>query len=117
MEELDSLKLDSLKLDTIFESIDNKNNKIKDKLNDISKLKLKIDTEHIKKLSDVSDNLNYAFEELKEIYYHMLGNDNSISKTEEELVEIKSYKIDNHIKKVFLPYMLLMKIKLENELI
>ena len=107
--------LNTLKLDTVFDSIDNKNNKIKDKLNDISKLKLKIDTEHIKKLSDVSDNLNHAFEELKEIYYHLLDNDSSISKTEEESLEIKSYKIDNNIKKLFLPYMMLMKIKLENE--
>ena len=105
----------NLKLDTIFNSIDNKNNNIKDKLEDISKLNLKIDTEHIKKLSVVSDNLNNAFEELKEIYYHLLSNDSSISKTEEESVEIKSYQIDNHIKKVFLPYMMLLKIKLENE--
>ena len=52
--------LNTFKLDTVFDSIDNKNNKIKDKLNDISKLKLKIDTEHIKKLSDVSDNLNHV---------------------------------------------------------
>ena len=107
--------LETLNLDTIFDSLNNKNNKIKTKLNDITKLKLKIDTEHIKKLSDVSDNLNHAFEELKEIYYHLLDNDSSISKTEEELLDIKSYKIDNHIKKVFLPYMMLMKIKLENE--
>ena len=105
----------NLKLDTIFNLIDNKNNNIKDKLEDISKLNLKIDTEHIKKLSVVSDNLNNAFEELKEIYYHLLSNDSSILKTEEEALEIKSYQIDNHIKKVFLPYMMLLKIKLENE--
>lgn len=107
--------LETLKLETIFDSLDSKNIKIKNKLYDINKLKLKIDTEHIKKLSDVSDNLNHAFEELKEIYYHLLENDSSISKTEEESLDIKSYKIDNHIKKVFLPYMMLMKIKLENE--
>lgn len=107
--------LDNIKLDTIFELINGKNNKIQNKLNDISKLKLKIDTDHIKKLSDVSDNLNNAFEELKEIYYHLLENDSSISKSEEERNEIRTYKIDNHIKKTFLPYMMLMKIQLENQ--
>ena len=107
--------LDNVKLDDIFELLNNKNDSISNTLENISKLKLKIDTEYIKKLSDVSDNLNNAFLELKEIYYHLLENDNSISKTDEESEEIKTYKIDNHIKKMFLPYMMLMKIKLENE--
>jgi len=106
--------LNDLKLDDIFELLNNKNDNIRDTLNSINKLKLKIDTEHIKKLSNVSDNLNNAFEELKEIYYHMLDNDSSISKTDEDNQQIKTYKIDNHIKKTFLPFMLLMKIKLEN---
>jgi hypothetical protein len=107
---------DNLKLENIFDILSNKNIKIKDTLDNINKLKLNLDTDHIKKLSDVSDNLNNAYEELKEIYYHILDNDNTISKTDEELKNINTIKIDNIIKKTFLPYMMLMKIKLENEL-
>jgi hypothetical protein len=104
----------NLKLDDIFSLLNNKNSKIKDIFDNINKLKIKIDSEHIEKLLNVSDNLNHAFDELEEIYYHMLDNDSSISKTDEESEEIKTYKIDNHIQKIFLPYMMLMKIKLEN---
>lgn len=104
----------NLNLADIINVINNKNNKIKNTIDNINKLKLKIDTEHIKKLYDVSNNLNNAFIELKEIYYHLLDNDNTISKTEEDNEEIKKYKIDNYIQKVFLPYMLLMKINLES---
>ena len=109
-------EIGDVKLEDVFSLIKNKNHSIENELNKINKLNLKIDTEHIKKLSDVSDNLNNAFEELKEIYYHLLDNDSSISKTEDESNEIKSYKIDNMIKKTFLPYMMLMKIKLENSM-
>lgn len=106
---------DTLKLEDIFSLLNNKNLKIKETLDNISKLKLNMNTEYIKKLSDVSDNLNNSYEDLKEIYYHILDNDNSISKTDEEMREIRTYKIDNIIQKTFLPYMMLMKIKLENQ--
>ena len=106
---------DNFKLENIFDILSYKNIKIKDTLDDINKLRLNLDTDNIKKLSDVSENLNNAYEDLKEIYYHILDNDNSISKTEDELKNMKNRKIDNIIKKTFLPYMMLMKIKLENE--
>ena len=108
---------DNLKLENIFDILSNKNIKIKDTLDDINKLRLNLDTDNIKKLSDVSENLNNAYEDLEEIYYHILDNDNTILKTEDELKDMKIRKIDNIIKKTFLPYMMLMKIKLENELI
>lgn len=106
--------LNNLKLNDIFELLNKKNDCIKNTIDDIGKLKLKINTEYIQKLSDVFDNLNIVCEDLEEIYYHLLDNDNTISKTEADEKEIKTYKIDNMIKKTFLPYMLLMKMKLEN---
>jgi|AACY02.10.fsa_nt_gi hypothetical protein len=110
MEELD------IKLNDIFVLLNKKNNKIKNHFDNILKLKPKMEVEYITKLADISNSLNIIDEELKEIYYHLLDNDSTISKTEEELNEIKTYKIDNIIKKTFLPYMMLMKMKLENDM-
>lgn len=110
MEELD------IKLNDIFVLLNKKNNKIKNHFDNILKLKPKMEVEYINKLADISNNLNIIDEELKEIYYHLLDNDSTISKTEEDNNEIKTYKIDNIIKKTFLPYMMLMKMKLENDM-
>lgn len=110
MEELD------IKLNDIFVLLNKKNNKIKNHFDNILKLKPKMEVEYITKLADISNSLNIIDEELKEIYYHLLDNDSTISKTDEDNNEIKTYKIDNIIKKTFLPYMMLMKMKLENDI-
>lgn len=106
----------SINLEDVFELVNNKNEEIKKTFDDIKRLKIKIDTNNIKKLSDVSESLNTANDLLKEIYYHLLNNDSSISKTVEEVDELRTFKIDNIIKKTFLPYMMLMKIQLENNM-
>ena len=110
MEELE------MNLNDIFTLLNKKNTKIKNHFDNMIKLESKIEPEYITKLAGISTNLNLIEEELKEIYYHLLNNNSTISKTDEELNEIKTYKIDNIIKKTFLPYMMLMKMKLENDM-
>ena len=113
MEVLNDLKND-LKLNDLFIKLQKKNNDINEIFEKINNLNIKMDTDHIKKLSAVSENLNVVNDDLNEIYYHLIDNDNTISKTLDDQTKIKDYKIDAVIKKTFLPYMMLMKINLEN---
>lgn len=101
-------------LDTIFEKLKNTNEKINKKFNNILHLKLKISADKISNLYDISISLNKTLDELELLYYHLLDNDNSKEKSIEIKNKIKSIKIDEKINKVFLPYMMLMKMSLEN---
>ena len=107
--------LETFTLKNIFEQIDFKINKLKKIIDKFNNLELKIDTDNIKKLSIVSNNLNEAFDNLKDIYYHILENNENVTKSQEEKEIIKNNNINSIIQKTFLPYMMLMRIKLENE--
>lgn len=102
-------------LEDIFLLLKETNKKIDNRYNDILNLDLKIDVNHISILSEISSEMNKNLEQLDNIYYHLLGNDNNIEKSNELKGKIKDYEIENKIKKTFLPYMMLMRITLENQ--
>lgn len=106
---------EEITLDCVFSKLKNTNSKINSKFEDILKLKLKMNTEYIQKLSEISTNLNFMLDELDDIYYHLLDNDDSYIKSNEEKNKIKNNKIDLEIKNKFLPFMLVMKMALENQ--
>ena len=83
-------------------------------INKILQLKdKKLNNDQIRMLVDISNNINEVDIRMEELYLSLI--DNSIyDKTAEELIKIKNNKIDKKIQEILLPYMLYMKLILEN---
>ena len=102
-------------LKDIFKLLQKTNQKINSKLEDIINLDIIISSNNVEKLSNISSNLNNLLLDLDDIYLHIADNDHSLDKDVELIKRINSSKIDDKIKKIFTPYMFLMKINLENQ--
>ena len=71
-----------------------------------------INEDDIEKLNNVSDNLYNAIENMNDFYLMISNND--IDMSVEERLRLKNIKNNLKINKLFMPYMMLMKIKLDN---
>jgi len=71
-----------------------------------------INEDDIEKLNNVSDNLYNAIENMNDFYLMISNND--IDMSVEERLRLKNIKNNLKINKMFMPYMMLMKIKLDN---
>jgi hypothetical protein len=93
---------------------------LKDKLNNcssfvdniINNYNETITLSNLKLLSNISSNINMIETELEEFYYIMIDNNTNLNAEEKQ--KIKEIKINNKIRDAFLPYMMYMKILLEN---
>jgi hypothetical protein len=71
-----------------------------------------INEDDIEKLNNVSDNIYNAIENMNDFYLMISNND--IDMSVEERLRLKNIKNNLKINKMFMPYMMLMKIKLDN---
>jgi hypothetical protein len=84
---------------------------IMDKIIDMDS-KNDINEDDIEKLNSVSENLYKAVEHINDFY--LMINNNEIDMSTEDKLRLKNLKNSLKINKMFMPYMMLMKIKLDN---
>ena len=104
-----------MNLNNIIKSIKDTNLKINNDLDKILNLNLSVNREDIDLMGEISHKFKDLENNVNTLYLSLLSNDEDKIKSTEEENEIKNIKIDNHIKKIFLPYMILMRIYLENQ--
>jgi hypothetical protein len=102
-------------LNKLFQNLKNKNEEISLLLNDIINLDIKINTEQLDILNNISNNINNTFIDLEKIYYQLLDKNDMIDNIDKS-EKLKEIMIQNKINKTFIPYMLLMRIMLENNI-
>jgi hypothetical protein len=103
-------------LNNVFETLQKRLDSSQDFLNKINlNYNNVIATSNLKLLSDISSNISLLELQLEELYHYMLET-NQIEMSAEEQDKLKSYKINNKIQQNMMPYMLLMKLVLENDL-
>ena len=83
-------------------------------INKILELKdKKLNNDQIKMLVDISTNINEFDVRMEELYLSLID-DPIYDKTADEIIKIKNNKVDKKIQEILLPYMLYMKLILEN---
>ena len=98
-------------LETLKEKINN-SQEFLDKI--INNYDEKISFSNLKLLSEISSNINLLELQSEELYYYMMET-NNVEQTAEEINKLKSFKINNKIQEKLLPYMLFMKLFMEND--
>ena len=93
--------------------IDSLNKSIKNisKIRDISNKEIQLD--ELKLFSNISSNINNLSDETEELLLFVLDKSED-EKTAEEKSKIRNIKINNKVQKILLPYMIYLKIVLEN---
>lgn len=93
--------------------IDSLNKSIKNisKIRDISNKEIQLD--ELKLFSNISSNINNLSDETEELLLFVLDKSDG-EKTAEEKSKIRNIKINNKVQKILLPYMIYLKIVLEN---
>ena len=103
-------------LNNVFETLQERLSNSQDFLNKIKfNYNNVVSTSNLKLLSEISTNINLLELQLEELYHYMLET-NQIEMSAEEQNKLKSYKINNKIQQNMMPYMLLMKLVLENDI-
>jgi hypothetical protein len=101
-------------IDEIITNMKKQVKKLEDTMDTIINMDSKndINEDDIEKLNNVSDNLYNAIENMNDFYLMISNND--IDMSVEERLRLKNIKNNLKINKMFMPYMMLMKIKLDN---
>lgn len=73
----------------------------------------RLQKKEIEIFSNISSDINNMEERIKEFYYRLLDKSEE-EKTSDELIAIRDLQINNKIQDILLPYMIYMKIVLEN---
>lgn len=102
-------------LNKLFDKLKKKNNEITLILNDIISLDIKLNADQIGILNNISNNINNTFIDLEKIYYQLLDKNDMIDNII-KAEKIKEIKIQEKIDKTFLPYIILMRMLLENNI-
>jgi|SaaInlStandDraft_5_1057022.scaffolds.fasta_scaffold05307_3 predicted transcriptional regulator len=96
-------------MEQIINNIQNKNNKINSFIEKIKEL----DNYNIDMLYHIFENIDDTFDKLENYYYLMLDKEDIIKNIQEQK-QIKNIKISQQIQKTLLPYMFLMKMRLDD---
>jgi hypothetical protein len=101
-------------IDEIITNMKKQVKKLEDLMDTIINMDSKndIDENDIEKLNNVSDNIYNAIEHMNDFYLMISNND--VNMSVEERLRLKNIKNNLKINKLFMPYMMLMKIKLDN---
>ena len=97
--------------------LENLNDKLKDTLSLFEKLikikQKKLQKKEIELFSKISCDINNLDERVKEFYFLLLDKSNE-EKSSEDIISLREMKINNKVQDILLPYMLYIKIILEN---
>jgi len=96
-------------MEQILNNIQNKNNKI----NSFIQKTKELNNHNVELLYNIFQNINDVFNSIENYYYLMLDKED-IYKTIEKEKRIKEIKINEQINKALIPYMLMMKMKLDD---
>ena len=107
--------MDEFTMTNIFENFKKTNTNINNILDDIINLDIKIEPDFIEDINEISIKLKEVKKNLKDIYYLILKESPEYISDQNELNALKSIYIDKKITKIFLPYMILMRMKLEHD--
>lgn len=98
----------------VFENLKEKLDNSNDFLDKITNIyNNKVTNSNLKLLSDISSNINLLELQLDELYHYMLEISEN-EQTAEEISRLKSFKINNKIQEKIIPFMLYMKLVMEN---
>jgi hypothetical protein len=100
-------------LNNLINKLKKKNQEIVLLLNDITNLNISLNKDQIDLLNNISSNINNTYINLEKIYYQLLDKNDMIDNiTKEE--KLKEIVIQEKIDKIFTPYIILMRMMLEN---